>query len=109
MLNGRKKGSHLTEKSEIQVVHNEAERRFEVSLDGKLAHANYVSGSGGKVLVFTHTEVPEEFGGQGIGSKIARFALDYVRENHLRVQPLCPFIRAYIERHSDYKDLTTPY
>jgi predicted GNAT family acetyltransferase len=95
--------------TDVQVIHNEAERRFEVHLDGKIAHADYLKGSGGSTLIFTHTEVPEEFEGQGIGSQLARSALNYAQENDLRVQPLCPFIRAYIERHPEYKSLTTAY
>ncbi len=43
---------------------------------------------------------------QAIGSAIARAALDSARARGLRVIPQCPFIRAYIERHPEYQDLT---
>ncbi|SCQ64531.1 GNAT family N-acetyltransferase [Propionibacterium freudenreichii] len=56
--------------------------------------------------MFTHTEVEPNFEGQGVGSKIARFALDDVRDDGSRsVLPLCPFIKGWILRHPDYKDL----
>lgn len=62
--------------------------------------------SGDKLIVFTHTEVEPNFDGQGVGSKIARFALDDVRGDGSRsVLPLCPFIKGWILRHPDYKDL----
>jgi hypothetical protein len=95
--------------NEVQVIHNEAANRFEANLDGKIAHADYIKGSGESTLIFTETEVPEEFEGQGIGSKLARTALEYAQANNLRVQPLCPFIRAYIERHPEYQHLSTAY
>ncbi|MCI0712682.1 MAG: N-acetyltransferase [Chloroflexi bacterium] len=95
--------------TDVQVVHNEAAHRFEANLDGNIAHADYISGSGGTTLIFTHTEVPEELEGRGIGGKLARFALEYAQANNLRVQPLCPFIRAYIERHPEYQHLSTAY
>jgi predicted GNAT family acetyltransferase len=60
----------------------------------------------GERIVFTHTEVDDAFGGQGVGSAIAAWALDDVRERgQLRVVPRCPFIRGWIERHPAYADL----
>lgn len=60
----------------------------------------------GDRIVFTHTEVDDAFGGQGVGSAIAAWALDDVRaRGQLRVVPRCPFIRGWIERHPAYADL----
>jgi predicted GNAT family acetyltransferase len=85
------------------VVHNEAEHRFEVHQDGELAVALYQRE--GSMIVFTHTGVPESMEGAGVGSALAKTALDYARDNHLLVLPLCPFIRSYIERHPEYQPL----
>jgi predicted GNAT family acetyltransferase len=57
------------------------------------------------VVTFTHTAVDPAFEGQGIGSRLARGALERVRDAGERFVPLCPFIRAYVERHHDYDDL----
>jgi uncharacterized protein len=59
---------------------------------------------GGQV-VFTHTEVDPDAEGSGIGSTLVRGALDDVRARELRAVPLCPFVRAWIDRHPDYADL----
>lgn len=57
-------------------------------------------------ITFTHTDVPEALAGRGVGSKLARAALEYARTEKLRVVPLCPFIAAYIRKHpADYADL----
>ena len=57
-------------------------------------------------MIFTHTEVEDRFEGQGVGSALARFALDDVRAAGTRkVLPLCPFIKGWIEKHPDYADL----
>jgi predicted GNAT family acetyltransferase len=58
-----------------------------------------------KGLAFTHTEVFDEFEGQGLGSKLIAATLDDVRARGLEVLPICPFMKAYIERHADYVDL----
>jgi uncharacterized protein len=80
--------------------------RYEVTVDGQLAgHADYRDE--GEVRVFVHTEVDDAFEGQGVGSTLAREALDDVRASGRRLVPRCPFIRAYIERHPDHEDLVS--
>jgi hypothetical protein len=41
----------------------------------------------------------------GVGSKLAGAALEFARREGLHVNPLCPFVAAYIRRHSEYEDL----
>lgn len=87
----------------MQVSHNEKRSRFETSVDGKLAVADYEMEDG--TMIFTHTEVPSELSGQGIAQKIVQSGLDYARANSLRVIAQCPYVAAYIERHPEYRDL----
>lgn len=84
---------------------NEDRNRYEVRVDGELAgFAEYISMTG--LSIFSHTEVFPEFEGQGVGSALARYALNDVRaEGNRQVQPLCPFIKTWIDRHPEYKDL----
>jgi uncharacterized protein len=49
--------------------------------------------------------VAQEHEGQGVGSAIARYALDDARARGLSVRPLCPYIRGWLERHPEYGDL----
>jgi predicted GNAT family acetyltransferase len=57
------------------------------------------------LIVFTHTEVEPGYEGNGVGSQLAKAALDDARTRGLGVVPLCPFIKGWIERHPDYADL----
>ncbi|WP_019633067.1 GNAT family N-acetyltransferase [Actinomadura atramentaria] len=78
--------------------------RYEIRDDGVLAgFAQYRAEPG--AVVFVHTEVFPEFEGKGIGGALARGALDDVRARGLKAVPSCPFIRGWIERHPDYRDL----
>ena len=88
----------------MDVVHNEQERRFEISIDGHTAVAEYALEDPNRI-VFTHTEVPDELSGRGIGGELAQRALDYAREKKLQVVPQCAFIASYIKRHPEYEDL----
>lgn len=88
---------------QIAVRDNPTRGRFEATVAGHLAVAEYQRE--GDTIIFTHTEVPETLRGQGVGEQIARYALDQAREQGLRVVPQCPFIAAFIRRHSEYQSL----
>lgn len=89
--------------SHSNVIDNRAEHRFELAEGGFTAVASYRLD--GDRISFTHTIVPEEIEGQGVGSRLIRSALDQVREKGLKVVPLCHFVKGYIERHPEYQDL----
>lgn len=85
------------------INNNAAKHRFELDVEGHLAAAYYKRE--GDVITFTHTEVPAELGGKGIGSTLVRGALDQVRAEGLKVVPQCPFVKAWIGKHPAYADL----
>lgn len=88
---------------QLQVKNNEAARRFEAEVGGELAVAEYQRR--GDTIIFTHTEVPEELEGQGVGGQLVRAALDQTRASGLRVVPACAFVASYIDRHPEYQAL----
>jgi predicted GNAT family acetyltransferase len=92
--------------SDATVRDNPGESRFEAYVGGRLAGFSAYELSD-DVITFTHTEVDDAFEGQGVGSALVRQELDAVRDRgSLRVRPLCPFVRAWIDQHPDYADLT---
>jgi predicted GNAT family acetyltransferase len=58
-------------------------------------------------MVLLHTEVPQPLEGQGLAAKLTRFALDFAREKHLRVVPLCPYTSSFLRKHKEYQDLVS--
>ena len=88
------------------VADNPAEQRFEAKVDGELAgFAAYRRSRKEGLIAFTHTEVVDEFSGQGIGGQLVRAALDAARAEGLRVLPFCPFVNSFVAEHSEYADL----
>jgi uncharacterized protein len=86
------------------IRHNTASRRFEAGEEPNLAVIVYrVKSSGAVELV--HTEVPEQYQGQGLAGKLASAALDWARESGRKVIPSCPYVRSYIGKHPEYADL----
>ena len=89
--------------NEVEVVNNADERRFEAEVGGFLARIDYIPDE--EHIIFTRTLVPEEIEGQGVASKMVRTALEYARDNDIKVIPQCPFVAGYIEIHPKYKSL----
>ncbi|HLX65844.1 MAG TPA: GNAT family N-acetyltransferase [Puia sp.] len=87
----------------LNVFNNIERQQFQVGLDGEVASLEYRLKEGRIVLM--HTEVPEKFGGHGVGSALADYAFRYARSNHLPVKIYCPFVQAYIKRHPEYRDM----
>lgn len=90
--------------TDVQTTDNAEQHRYEARVDGELAGFAEYRLQGDRV-VFTHTEVDDAYEGQGVGSSLARSALDDVRAAGRAVVPLCPFIRSWIDKHPDYADL----
>jgi len=97
----------MSEQSGIRVVHNPAELRYELRIDGELAgEIRYVKRPGTTVLVQTDIEPSRE--GQGLASQLVRGALDDLRVRGERVVVICPYVGAYMRRHPEYDDLVDP-
>ncbi|AEV81650.1 acetyltransferase [Actinoplanes sp. SE50] len=59
----------------------------------------------GPIVVFTHTEVDPAFEHQGVGSALARTALEDARARSRTVVPMCPFIAAWLDQHKEFEPL----
>jgi uncharacterized protein len=85
------------------VIDNPRERRFELPVGDALAVA-YYENEGGRI-VLTHTEVPQELSGRGIGSKLAKAVFEHLQARGARVVTRCEFMAGYAARHPEYAAL----
>lgn len=85
------------------VKDNAEKHRYELDVDGHVAYVEYQLSPG--AIDFVHTIVPKELGGRGIGSILAKGALDSARGRGLMVIATCPFIAGYIGKNPAYADL----
>jgi predicted GNAT family acetyltransferase len=82
------------------VTHNEAARRYELTIDGQLVGvANYHRD--GNLIDFTHTEIVSTRRDEGLGSVLVEAALDDAERQSLSVLPHCSFVRQHIAEHPD--------
>ena len=88
-----------------KVVDNPEEHRFELALDGDdMAAAYYRIDENGRV-VLTHTEVPFEYGGQGIGTRLAKGVFDLIRASNRKAVLKCSFMVRFFATHPQYADV----
>lgn len=87
--------------STVEVVNNKPAKRFELIVNGQTAVTEYMTP--GDKIIFTHTEVPIGLEGNGIASLLAKTALEWAKEQRLKVMPLCPYVAGYIKRHPEWK------
>jgi uncharacterized protein len=79
-------------------------RRYEAHVGGRLAgYATYIRTP--DMIAFLHTEVGPEFEGRGVGSTLARHALEEARDRGQSVLAACPFIAGWIAHHPHHQDL----
>ena len=90
--------------NKLEVIHNEAEERFETWIDGHLSKLDYMQD--GNTIVMTHVGVHPEHRGQGVAGKLTHVALEFAKEKSFRVIPMCPYIATYIRRNRQYEGLT---
>lgn len=88
------------------IINNSAESRFELPIDGgdgDIAAVYYRVEE--DRLILTHTEVPYQFSGQGVGSQLARGVFDAIRANGSKAVLRCSFMGAFYARHPEYSDI----
>jgi len=90
--------------SSVRVVDNPDGSRYEAYAGNERAgFVTYRIEPG--VVTLVHTEVDDKFEGRGVGTQLASAALEDARSRGLKVDPVCPFVAAYLERHPQYADL----
>lgn len=85
------------------IIDNTALDRYELAVDGEVAFLAYRRRN--EHVVLSHTEVPEVFRGRGYGGLLARHALEDARKSGTQVIVKCPFVTAWLKRHSEYNDI----
>lgn len=79
---------------------------FYVELDGSQEALMTYTHAGPHKIIIDHTEVSDALKGQGVGYKLVEASVNYLRENGLKVIPLCPFAAAvFKKKHDEYGDV----
>jgi uncharacterized protein len=76
------------------------------ALDGyKTAGNIYYTFAGETNMILDHTEVNDAYRGQSIGNKILMYIVEFVRENNIKIIPLCPFAKSIFDKIEEIRDV----
>src|SRR5690625_4880627 len=56
-------------------------------------------------FIIEHTEVDNAYGGQGLGRKLVMAAVDFARQENVKIIPLCPYAKRVSEKSSEISDV----
>ncbi len=88
---------------DIEVKHDKENERFVAEVEGQKAYLSYNILN--DKIDFSSTFTPPELRGNGIAKIIVEYAFNYAKANKLKVIPTCSYVRAFVERNDNYKDL----
>ncbi|MFE3985223.1 GNAT family N-acetyltransferase [Nocardia tengchongensis] len=91
----------------VTQVTDSVPQHFAINLgDTRAGLTAYVDHGGQRI--FFHTEIGDAYAGQGLASKLIGAALTATRAAGKRIVPICPFVKAYVEKHHDFDDILDP-
>ncbi|WP_132994209.1 GNAT family N-acetyltransferase [Gordonia zhaorongruii] len=97
----------MTESEQTDVTRNDAEGRYDITVNGELAgFTEFVDK--GRQRIFPHTQLDDKFSGRGLSSVLIRDALADTREVGQRAVAVCPLVARYISKHDEVADLADP-
>ena len=91
--------------SDISITDVPSSQRFEARTADREVAGFAAYHRDGDVVRLTQTEVDDAYEGMGVGGRLARVALDQIRNEGLTVDPQCPFVASWIDKHPEYQDL----
>jgi predicted GNAT family acetyltransferase len=79
---------------------------FFIAQGGKrIAEMTWSRGHDKKLVIIEHTEVDPSLRGRGIPKLLVKAAVEWARQEKIRIVPLCPFAKHVFDRTPEYADV----
>ena len=89
----------------IEREDNGRKGRFVVYDHGEFAGEMTYVWAGTSKFIIDHTGIEGSFGGKGLGRQLVMKAVEYARNNALKILPLCPFAKKVFEEEVGIQDV----
>jgi predicted GNAT family acetyltransferase len=89
----------------IHHTENESKGYFSATTGGTEAGRMTYSRAGAEKIIIDHTEVNPQFKGQSVGKQMVLAAVEYARDQNIRIIPLCPFAKSVFKRIPEIRDV----
>lgn len=90
---------------QIQFETNGKKGAFFIEENGERLAAMEFTMAGTDKMIIDHTDVDDRLRGQGAGRQLLNRLVEYVRENEIRVIPLCPFAKSVFQKDPSIRDV----
>jgi len=88
---------------EPEVIHEKENERFVIYAEGNKVYVEYTMNQ--SEINLYHTFTNPALRGKGLAAQVVRAALEFAKENNLKVIPTCSYVQAFIAKNAEYKDL----
>jgi predicted GNAT family acetyltransferase len=90
---------------QVEQEDNGKKGAFIIDIEGqRVAEMTYVWAGTDRIII-DHTEVSPVLKGQGAGKKLVEAAVNFAREKHIKIVPLCPFAKSVFDKTPEWQDL----
>lgn len=90
---------------QLDITHHPQEGRIEATLENQTAKMFYHIR--GDKMIMGGTRVPGSLAGMGIPHEMAHEALEFARQENLKVKVEDPFVKSFVSHHPEYHDIIT--
>jgi len=88
---------------EIEVIHEKGNERFVIYVEGNEVYVEYTMRN--NTIDLNHTYTHPALRGKGLAAHVVRAALEFAKENNLKVIPTCSYTQSFIAKNDEYKKL----
>jgi uncharacterized protein len=89
----------------IKQIEHGSKGGFVIEQDNERVAEMTYSKAGDKLIIIDHTEVSDKLRGTGAGKQLMMKAVEYARNNHIKILPLCPFARSVFDKTPEIADV----
>lgn len=90
---------------DIEHTHESTRGLFSVEENNEVLAKLEYSMAGTDKMIVSHTEVNAVLSGKGVGKQLVVKAVEFARENKIKILPLCPFAKALFEKTPAFNDV----
>lgn len=95
----------ITMNNEVQLKIEGKKGFFHIEIEGKQEAMMTFVFAGEDKIIIDHTEVNPRNEGKGLGKKMVTKAVEYARENNIKIIPLCPFAKSVFDKVAEFRDV----
>lgn len=90
---------------QVQLKINDKNGFFYIDVNAKHEAVMTFVFAGTDKIIIDHTEVNPGNEGKGFGKKMLTKAVEYARENNIKIIPLCPFAKSVFDKVFEFRDV----